>query len=307
MEMILQDFYSQPNIPDNLLDDSLVLDIVREFVPSAIRIISVDESGGEARVYAVDDDIILKTQRPHKLRPRTSLQKEVFMLREIEKQSDISVPRVLGYTRRSDFIECTVMTRMPGSAIIRTEMSKSEMAAALFIHGMALKKLHSLDQKPFVDSGLFPNDKTSDNVKKRFLYRFNLALKAMEKDIVKIERESIEQLGKEIIMQVPENLKLVALHSNPYKEHVFVSNDKSYSGMIDFGDAYISHSVNDMRRWSLEERGYLFNGYTSIGIDSDGFLQMWDIVYQIDALLDILKLRGSIADIGSKNDLLKWK
>lgn len=307
MKMILKDVYLQPDVQDEVWSDTLILELVREFVPSAQKVMGIDETGGEARTYAIDDNIILKTQRPHRLRPRTSLEKEIFILRQLEKHSDISVPRVLGYTKRNNLIECTIMTRMPGDAIIRTEMNENELASALEIHGKMLKKLHSINQKPFLESGLFPNDDTSDNVKQRFLYRLNLILDTIAKDVKQTELEHGRKLGTEIISQIPDKLALVALHSNPYKEHTFIKTDKTYSGIIDFGDAYISHPVNDMRRWSFKERRHLLNGYISIGTVSDDFMPMWNINYQIDAIIDILKKKGTLSEIGCKNDLLKWE
>ncbi|HZU77457.1 MAG TPA: aminoglycoside phosphotransferase family protein, partial [Dehalococcoidia bacterium] len=75
--MVTRDVYLQPEAPDPVLDDAIVLALVRRHAPRAAGVTEVDESGGEARAYVVDGDIILKTQRPHRLRPRTSLAKEV--------------------------------------------------------------------------------------------------------------------------------------------------------------------------------------------------------------------------------------
>src|SRR5215210_9339145 len=98
---------------DPVLDESVVLTVVRRHWPAAGRVTGVDESGGEARTYALDEDVILKTQRPHRVRPRTSLEKEVFHLEQVASQApEISVPRVLGYGRELG-VEYTVMTRMP--------------------------------------------------------------------------------------------------------------------------------------------------------------------------------------------------
>ena len=307
MEMILKDIYVQPDVLDEVWNDQIVLEIVNEFVPTASKVTSVDETGGEARTYVIDNFIILKTQRPNRLRSRTSLEKEAFMLREIEQQCDINVPRVLGYTKRNNLVECIIMTKMSGDAIIRTEMCENELAEALLFHGKTLKRLHSLNQKPFIESGLFPYDKTSDNVKQRFLYRLNLMLDALAKHTLPSDIENARNLGREIIEQIPNHLEQVALHSNPYKEHTFVKADKTYSGIIDFRDAYISHPINDMRRWHFNERRHLFSGYTSIGSIGDDFVPMWNINYQIDAMLDILKKKGTLSEIGSKNDLLKWE
>jgi len=93
---VFEDTYSQPDAPDPVLDDDLVLALVRRHVPEARAVTGVDESGGEARTYAIDDTIILKVQRPQQLRPRTSLEKEVFFLRQLEQAPEARVPRALG-------------------------------------------------------------------------------------------------------------------------------------------------------------------------------------------------------------------
>jgi hypothetical protein len=43
----------------------------------------VDESGGEARTYIVDEAIVLKVQRPQQVRVGTSLAREVFFLNQL--------------------------------------------------------------------------------------------------------------------------------------------------------------------------------------------------------------------------------
>jgi len=111
---LLVDRYLQPELSDPVLEESRVMEIVREFVPHASRVSSVDETGGEARVYFIDDDIVFKTQRPHRLRLSTSLQREVFYLNYLtETLPHVSVPRVLGYIKESPMLEGTVMTRLP--------------------------------------------------------------------------------------------------------------------------------------------------------------------------------------------------
>ena len=70
--------YYQCGVADPILKESLTLDIVRQYAPSAGEVRQIDESGGEARVYAIDDNIILKVQRPQQLRSSTSLEKEAF-------------------------------------------------------------------------------------------------------------------------------------------------------------------------------------------------------------------------------------
>src|SRR5215213_8474286 len=98
-EDAMKDFYIQPDAPDPILDESTVMNLVRRHLPEAKTMTTVDESGGEARTYRIDDRWILKTQRPPQLRPRTSLKKEVFFLNQLRDMPDISVPTVLGHGR----------------------------------------------------------------------------------------------------------------------------------------------------------------------------------------------------------------
>jgi aminoglycoside phosphotransferase (APT) family kinase protein len=129
-EPMPRDHYAQPNAPDPVLDDTVVLGLVRPFVPSARAVTAVDESGGEARIYCIDDQFILKTQRPHRLRPRTSLEREVVFLRHLAAFPDIPVPRMLGYGQ-DGAIEYTCMTRMPGTAVQRLTLSGTARSAML--------------------------------------------------------------------------------------------------------------------------------------------------------------------------------
>ena len=113
--MLPRDTYHQPGVADPVLDEQTVCGLARRHVPGAAQVTGVDESGGEARTYAVDKDIILKTQRPHRVRPRTSLEKEVFFLKRLAAYPEISVPRVLGYGREGG-VEYICMSRMAGVA-----------------------------------------------------------------------------------------------------------------------------------------------------------------------------------------------
>jgi hypothetical protein len=74
--MLLDDIYSQPHAADPVLEERTVLDLVRRHGVRCSALTGVDETGGEARVYVLDDQLMLKVQRPHRLRPRTSLEKE---------------------------------------------------------------------------------------------------------------------------------------------------------------------------------------------------------------------------------------
>src|SRR5262249_54661814 len=119
------DVYLQPEAADPVLNDAVVLQLARRHVPDARAVTAVDESGGEARVYMVDDAVVVKTQRPHRLRPRTSLAKEAYLLDRLAAQLCGRIPRLLGYDRMETelgLVEYVCMTRVPGQAVREAEV-----------------------------------------------------------------------------------------------------------------------------------------------------------------------------------------
>src|SRR5689334_21904142 len=127
------------NPRDPFLDFRRVLDLVRRRIPGAGEVRGVDESGGEARTYAIDEDFIFKTQRPHRVRPRTSLEKEAFHLRQLaEFAPDVSVPRVLDYGREDD-VEYILMSRMPGAAMRSVQLPDAARRTVLRDLGILLR------------------------------------------------------------------------------------------------------------------------------------------------------------------------
>ena len=276
-----KDVYFQPDAPDPVLSEDLVLALVRRHVPEAQAMTGIDESGGEARTYAIDADLILKVQRPQQLRPRTSLAKEVFFLQQLESRPDISVPRALGYGRDCALLEYTVMTRMPGIAMRQASLSEQERAAVLFQLGGTLRRIHSLPQSPFIENALFPGDRNFAAVQQRFREYFDeLAEVFHTQELPWPLQVSLEKVGERVLASLSENDERVALHSNPYAEHTFVDPmAHTYLGLIDFGDAYISHPAFDLRRWNRPtEREALLRGYTADAPVSAAFMTTWKAV-----------------------------
>src|SRR3954452_5166948 len=99
------DVYSQPEAPDPVLPTELVRELIRPHVPADVQLgndMEVDESGGEARVYLFDrtdtaGGVAVKTQRPHRLRPRTSLRKEAALLAALAGPLSDRIPTLYGY------------------------------------------------------------------------------------------------------------------------------------------------------------------------------------------------------------------
>ena len=265
--------------------------LARRHVPGARAVTGVDESGGEARAYAIDAEIIFKTQRPQQLRPRTSLEKENFFLQQIAAlQPDLRVPRVLGYGREGKYLEYTVMTRVPGVALRHAHLDGAARLDVMRELGSTLRRIHQLPQAPLVASGLFPGDASAAHTRARFTELF-------DDSVARIHQEkrpwslplSPEQVGRRALVILPNSEQRVALHSNPWHEHTFVDPASGkFTGLIDFGDAYISHPTFDLRRWrTREERAALLEGYTQDQPVNDEFMHTW-LVAQVACDLAVI-------------------
>ncbi len=273
-----KDYYIQPDAPDPVLGEEQVLALARRHVHSARQVTSVDETGGEARTYAIDDGLILKTQRPQQLRPRTSLRKEVLFLQQLAGAPGVYVPRVLGWGHPEPLLEYTLMTRLPGIALRRANLAGEPRRRALQSLGRMLRAIHSQPQEPLRASGLFFGDSSPVDVRWRMGSLFDDLAELIRRDGKPWDfRLSPEQVGRRLMRALPETAAICALHSNPGPEHTFVDPASGeLSGLIDFGDAYFSHPVNDLRRYRAPaDRQALLEGYLEAGPPEAGFLPFW--------------------------------
>jgi hygromycin-B 7''-O-kinase len=274
-----KDVYLHPDAPDPVLADAVVLGLVQRHVPNAHAITGVDESGGEARTYLVDDGLILKTQRPHRLRPRTSLAKEAAFLRYLAAFPAIPVPRMLGYGQ-TESVEYLCMTRMPGEAVFRQTLAGPARAGVLQALGQVLHQIHMVPQVPLVESGLFPGDRSADALRGRLAEAFDEVLALLQRaNNVWFLDHAPHAVVETALAALPATTTFVALHSNPGAEHTFVDPvTRGYTGTIDFGDAYISHPALDLRRWKDPiDREALLAGYLSVGSVDDVFMAVWRV------------------------------
>jgi hygromycin-B 7''-O-kinase len=273
------DVYLQPNAPDSVLTDTVALGLAQRHVPSAHAVTGVDESGGEARGYLIDDGLILKTQRPHRLRPRTSLAKEAAFLGHLAAFPAIPAPRVLGYGHAAG-VEYLCMTRMPGDAVIRQTIAGPARARVLHALGQVLYQIHTGPQAPLAASGLFPGDHTTGDLRARLMEAFDEALVALERaGGVWQHASSPRHVADTALAALPDTTAFVALHSNPGPEHTFADPvTHTYTGTIDFGDAYISHPALDLRRWKdPADREALLTGYLAVGPVDEAFMGVWRV------------------------------
>jgi len=276
--------YYQRGMSDPTYNESFVMDIVHKYAPAAKTLKAIDETGGEGRVYVIDNNIILKVQRPQQLRSTTSLEKEAFFLNQLEKQTDVHVPRVLGYGKEGT-LEYICMTNVQGVKVENTKLSANEKTSLLYTLGQELRKIHSIDQSPILNSGLFPCDDPPD-LKERIRRRYQNTL-MKKKD--SLSPDKIESLSASIDSEL-ENIKDVdnfkGLHVNPYICHIFVDEKTHrYSGLIDFGDAYIGHPIFDMWYWKVESRKNILKGYTSEKPVSPAFQIIFNTLNRISAMV----------------------
>ena len=286
---MLTEYYFQPDAPDPVLSEAEVLRCVRSFVPSAKAVTAVDESGGEARTYTVDEAYILKVQRPQQLRVSTSLAREVFFLNQLAATApDLSVPRVLGYACETNLLEYNIQTRMPGVALANATLTPERRQQVIFRVGQLLRRLHGIAQKPFHDSAHFPADRTAADFGARLADYFEVLARRLKTDRrawpVDIAFETVRERA---LAALPDSNEFVALHSNPGPPHCFVDPDTGrFNGLIDFGDAYISHPVLDLWRWRWRsEMSAALAGYIADAPVSAGFMQAWKAVSVVAAVM----------------------
>ena len=267
---------------DPILDDDLVLDIANRYL-EAHQVTGVEESGGEARAYYIDADKLLKVQRPHRVRERTSQEREVLFLNALGAFSEVTVPEVFGYGRENDRIEYTLMSRMPGKAMREVKPTGEKRTEILHNLGQMLYFLHNLpDQTALLESDLFPVDHDRQALADR-------VIGPLQDVANQISQGNLEWTSKltpqEIVKKVSETLQYdekKALHSNPALSHTFVDPEShTLTGLIDLGDAYISHPSNDLRRClNPLDRQAIFSGYNTLRQADDAFMSVW-IVNQL--------------------------
>jgi aminoglycoside phosphotransferase (APT) family kinase protein len=273
--MVFADTYSQPDAADPVLSDDRVLELARRHVATVSAVTAIDESGGEARAYMCDDDLVFKTQRPQQLRPRTSLEKEAFILDQVAARADVSVPRVLGYGREDD-VEYLLMTRMPGVCLESTSLAGRPRVAVLGELGATLRRVHDIDQGAMEASGLIPGDRSATDLRGRLASMFEYLITELAGSERWAEVD-LPAVADRCLGGLPDDTAPVTLHSNPGPEHCFVDPDRGrFTGLIDFGDAYRSHPALAVRSWrSPEESRHMFSGYRALGPLPAGFEHVW--------------------------------
>lgn len=306
--MVFADVYLQADAPDPVLDELAVVEAARRHVPDAGPLLSVDETGGEARAYILAGDVVVKTQRPHRLRPRTSLAKEAFFLAELHRQGHFPVPRVLGHGQVGG-TEYLCLTRLPGAALLRTTLKPDDRCRALEELGRTLRAIHDVDQATLEHSELLPGDRSPADLRARIADTFARLAAAFDADRRLATVADVRRIAIQRLEVTPDSTPPVSLHSNPGPEHAFVDRDTAtFTGLIDFGDAYRSHPAFDFRPWSDDDdSAAVLDGYRSAGPLPQGFEHVRRTVVVIDALARAARGRSAPDQLAAELDRLAGK
>lgn len=265
----MPDVYETPDAPDPVLTEAQIQQLVHPYVPTVGRLLEVDESGGEARAYLLAGDVVVKTQRPHRRRPRTSLARERAILQALASAEGVRVPKVLGYGRQGA-IEYLLLTRMNGAAINRRPVEGDDRRRVLTAVGEMLRHLHQVSialVKPS-EGVTLPTDASTDAVRERLDERAAPYLEELSAEWGIRWRRALQAL--------PPISERCLLHSNPGPAHVFVDDGGSFSGLIDFGDAYVSQPALDLWRFSRpRDRHHVMEGYERMGPVSAETKAVW--------------------------------
>jgi len=276
----------QRNLADPILENNHVLSLVRPFAPEAGAVIRIDEQGGSARTYHIDCGVTLKVLRPNRVKTATYIEREVFLLKQLEKNGVANIPKSLGYGKCGS-LEYNCMTTIPGSAVRFSQLTAKEREDMLYNLGVTLYHIHNIDLKPFYESGLLYDTYTTDeHIQNQVRHYFDIATK---KNVAKLDPKHIDEakLQADKYIAKIKYIKPKMRHADPSDEHTFVE-DGIYSGVIDFGDAYISHPAFDLRRWAHEDRPALTKGYLSAGAVEDSFLNVCESIFAVENILNEL-------------------
>ena len=275
------DVYLQPGAKDPVLSPGTVLGIAAAHTDRASTLAEVDESGGEARAYLLDGDVVVKTQRPHRLRPRTSLAKEARLLQHLAGPLPGLVPEMLGYGRvdaPEGEVEYLVISRIPGRAARHVHLAGPGRTALLRQVGRLLARLHAVPVEPLLaEDGLFPADRDGAALRSRLETRLADAL-----DQIGARPGSWplsvppERVAAQALDLLPARFAPAVLHSNPGPTHVFCDAAGTLTGVIDFGDSFLSHPALDLRAWpDPADRLALRAGYLDDAAPDAEFEAVW--------------------------------
>jgi hypothetical protein len=137
--------------------------------------------------------------------------------------------------------------------------------------------VHGVDTTELLDAELFPTDATDAELCRRIDFWFaDLADLATPWPLP----IPLTTVAERALAALPDTLPPpVALHSNPGRTHTFTDPATGrLTGLIDFGDAYLSHPAMDLRSWpDPADRQLLHDAYCDGQARDPVFDQIWTV------------------------------
>jgi aminoglycoside phosphotransferase (APT) family kinase protein len=115
----------------------------------------------------------------------------------------------------------------------------------------------------------------------------------------------MEQVAEQALAMLPQQFAPVVLHSNPGPTHVFCDEAGNLTGVIDFGDAFISHPAMDLRTWpDPADRIALRTGYLDGARPDAAFEAAWTVA-MIYADIAAIASRPELAEAAAADLLIR--
>lgn len=205
--------------------------------------------------------------------------------------------------------EYLCLTRVPGSALLRTALKPDDRRRALEELGRTLHAIHYVDQTALERSELVPGDRCPADLRGRIADTFARLAAAFDADSRLAVVADVRRIAVQRLEATPDNIPPVSLHSNPGPEHAFVDPATgNFCGLIDFGDAYRSHPAFDFRQWSDDDdTAAVLDGYRSAGRLPLRFEDVRRTVLVIEALARAARGRTTPDELAATLDRLVGK
>ncbi len=116
--------------------------------------------------------------------------------------------------------------------------------------GELLARLHQVPTAPLLQGGVVPLDRHGADLTRRLESRFGDVADAIAQHPEKWTFHApYQDVVASALAMLPTEFSPVVVHSNPGPTHVFHDGDGAVTGLIDFGDSYLSHPAMDLRSW----------------------------------------------------------
>ena len=226
--------------------------IHKEFPKFIISSIKKTGEGDNSKVFLINENYIFRF--PKRKEVKIQIQREIAVLPKIRPLLNLQVPQFEFISANLDFVGYKIINGTPLTFKIYNSLTKKQQASIQQSIGNFLYQLHHTDLQTLSDCGLETMDPIAE-----YSDNFNKAKKIIYPHISKSKQKIIAQIFNEYLDN-PENFNYTPalIHNDFSADHIlFDSENKSTSGIIDFGDIAIGDPDYDLM-YLLDEFGEEF-------------------------------------------------